>query len=61
MSLTSFFKFVNNKQGLALFKLAQVYVNYSMADSDRNFNKDNLMMMSRKRCDVIMHKTFTTF
>ena len=61
MSLTSFFKFVNNKQGLTLLKLARVYISKSMADSDRNLNKDNLVMMSRKHSDVIMHKTFMTF
>ena len=61
MSLNIFPNFVNNTQNLILFKLAQFYVNYSVADFDRNFNKDYLVMMSRKHCDVIKQNIFATF
>ena len=60
MSLNTFPNFFNNKQDLILFKLAQFYVNYSVAGFDRNFNKDNLVMMSRRHCDVIKQNIFAT-
>ena len=61
MSFNTFPNFVKNKQGLILFKYAQFYVNYSVAGFDRNFNKDNLVITSRKHCDVIKQNTFVTF
>ena len=61
MSLNNFPNFMNIKQDLILLKLAQLYVYYSVADFDRNFNKDYLVMMSRKHCDVIKQNIFATF
>ena len=61
MSSNTFPNFVNDKQDLILYKLAQFYINYSVADFDRNFNKDNLVMMSQRHCDVTKQNIFATF
>ena len=61
MSLNTFPNFVNNKQDLILFNLTHFFVKYSDADFDINFNKDNLVMVSRRHCDVIKQNIFATF